>query len=94
MRGIVDEAVNVSGVLQAAASDEIHVYESDGGKEKTLFKGTISTVQTKHANGVYEIEIEGLSGTYLMDMKRHRRTYQNTAMSYSALVVRMPGIRC
>ncbi|MEC0226303.1 contractile injection system protein, VgrG/Pvc8 family [Paenibacillus alba] len=86
VRGIVDEAVNVSATLQALASDEIRVYESDGQQETTLFRGWISAVQTTHTQGVYHIELEGLSGSAMLDGKRHRRTFQNTSMSYAEVM--------
>ncbi|OPH46699.1 hypothetical protein BC351_14535 [Paenibacillus ferrarius] len=86
VRGIVDEAVNVSATLQALASDEIRVYESDGQQETTLFRGWISAAHTTHTQGVYHIELEGLSGSAMLDGKRHRRTFQNTSMSYAEVM--------
>ncbi|WP_179232824.1 hypothetical protein [Paenibacillus rigui] len=85
LRGIVDEAVNVSAAMQATASDEIRVYESDGPSETTLFHGFVSSIKTTHANGVHHLELEGLSGSCRLDAHKRRRTFQDVKMTYGAL---------
>ncbi|WP_188891776.1 hypothetical protein [Paenibacillus radicis (ex Gao et al. 2016)] len=58
----------------------------DGDKEETLFKGLVSSVQTTNRNGIYTIEIEGISGSFHLDTEKKSRSFQDSGMSYSALL--------
>ncbi|TKI57240.1 hypothetical protein E8L90_18240 [Brevibacillus antibioticus] len=86
LRGIVDDSEKVNAVLQAASEDEIHLYESDGETEATIFKGLVTSVQITNTQGVYTIELEGLSGSFQLDIKKKRRSFQQIDMTYPKLV--------
>lgn len=86
VRGIVDDSEKGNAVLQAVADDEIHLYDSDGEAETTLFKGLLTSVQINHTQDVYVIELEGLSGTFQLDVIKKRRSFQRVEMTYAELV--------
>ncbi|MED4570697.1 YwqJ-related putative deaminase [Brevibacillus agri] len=86
LRGVVDDSEKVNAVLQAASDDEIHLYDSDGKTETTIFKGIVTSVQIAHTQGVYAIELEGQSGSFQLDVTKKRRSFQQAEMTYPKLV--------
>ncbi|WP_431809359.1 hypothetical protein [Brevibacillus agri] len=86
LRGVVDDSEKVNAVLQAASDDEIHLYDSDGKTETTIFKGGVTSVQIAHAHGVYTIELEGKSGSFQLDVTKKRRSFQNVELPYPKLI--------
>lgn len=55
-------------------------------EKKILFAAEITKVQSMYENGVCYIEIEGLSGTSNLDIKKKSRSFQNTNLTYSKMV--------
>ena len=55
-------------------------------KGKVLFAAEITKVQSIYENGVCYIEIEGLSGTSNLDIKKKSRSFQDVSMTYSEMV--------
>ncbi|UHA74777.1 YwqJ-related putative deaminase [Paenibacillus sp. 481] len=86
LRGIVEDTAKVNAALQATADDVIRVYESGRESEKTLFEGIVTSVEMSHLNGVYTIEVEAASASFQLDVKRKKRSFQDTNMTYSALI--------
>ncbi|MFC9777496.1 hypothetical protein [Paenibacillus chitinolyticus] len=86
LRGIVDDADHVGAVLEASLKDEIQVVESGEDGEEPIFKGLITDVQAVFTQGVYTLEIEALAGSYLLDVRRKRRSFQQADMDYPALI--------
>ncbi|KNY27945.1 RHS repeat-associated core domain-containing protein [Pseudobacteroides cellulosolvens] len=83
--GIVDETVNFNSTVNASFDDEIHIYEA-GESNKTIFKGLITSVETKKINGVYYAQIQGISGSFRLDIKKKSRSFQDMNMTYPELV--------
>ncbi|MFF2484378.1 hypothetical protein, partial [Paenibacillus sp. NPDC058071] len=86
LRGIVDDSVHFTPVLDASFHDEIQLLRTDGDQEITLFKGLVSSVQTTNRNGIYTIEVEAISGSFHFDNEKKSRSFQDSGMSYSALL--------
>ncbi|MFE4572871.1 hypothetical protein [Paenibacillus chitinolyticus] len=86
LRGIVDDADHVGAVLEASLKDEIQVFENGEDGEEPIFKGLITDVQAVFTQGVYTLEIEALAGSYLLDVRRKRRSFQQADMDYPALI--------
>ncbi|MCX7749287.1 MAG: DUF6531 domain-containing protein, partial [Clostridia bacterium] len=83
--GVLDEAVNFNSAINASVDDEIHVFEA-GENSKTIFKGLVTSVETKKVNGVYYIEIQGISGSFRLDIKKKSRSFQDIEMEYPDLI--------
>jgi len=83
--GIVDESVNFDSATNASFDDEIHIYEA-GESNKTIFKGLITSIETKKVNGVYYAEIQAMSGSFRLDIKKKSRSFQDIDMTYPDLV--------
>ncbi|MGZ7445786.1 contractile injection system protein, VgrG/Pvc8 family [Paenibacillus sp. TH7-28] len=86
IRGVADDQDQANAVLKASAEDRIEVFASQESGEGKIFSGLISAVQTKHHNGVYVVEVEGVSGTSQLDVQKRRRSFQDSRMTYGELV--------
>lgn len=86
VKGIVEDTVNFDTTINATSNDEIHIYESNGESDKTIFKGLVSSIKTTGQNGIYYIEIEGISGSFQLDVKEKSRSFQDTSMEYPKLI--------
>jgi phage baseplate assembly protein gpV len=85
-RGMVDEAQKDSCIAKAGTQDRIEInLTAAGQKVRTLFKGVVTQIAVKTVRGIYYLEVEALSNTYLLDLKLKNRSYQNLQMSYKEL---------
>lgn len=56
------------------------------GKSKILFQGMAQDVKVKALQGVYYMEVYAISHSYLWDVGKKSRTFQNKKMSYKELI--------
>lgn len=63
----------------------IRLYVS-GEQEQTLFCGVLTEFVEESAGEIEEIRMKAKSYTYLMDIKKKSRTFQDTAMTYTQLL--------
>ncbi|MGG1877954.1 MULTISPECIES: contractile injection system protein, VgrG/Pvc8 family [Paenibacillus] len=87
MTGIVPEDKKESYVLMTEADTTIEVSQVDEqGGSVPLFHGIVLNVGVKAVRGVYHLEVEAISHTYLLDVKRKNRSFQNHNMTYGELL--------
>ncbi|WP_390904920.1 NlpC/P60 family protein [Paenibacillus polymyxa] len=66
--------------------DPIEVYESDGDQVLAcLFKGIVTHLQVYFRNGIYSMNIQALSYTYLLDKQMINRSFQKLNITYYKL---------
>jgi phage baseplate assembly protein gpV len=53
---------------------------------KPLFRGIVLHIDVKAVRDIYYLTVEAVSNTYLLDVKRKSRSFQDTKMTYKALV--------
>lgn len=58
----------------------------EGEQEQTLFCGVLTDLEETSAGGLEEICLKAKSYTYLMDIKKKSRTFQDTSMTYTQLL--------
>jgi len=51
-------------------------------EEPPIFAGMVQTIQVKHLSGVYHVEISAVSNSYMLDVRRERRSFQDRALQY------------
>jgi phage baseplate assembly protein gpV len=84
--GMVDAAQKDSCITKAGVQDLIEINLTDADqKVRTLFKGVVTQISVKTVRGIYYLEVEALSSTYLLDLKLKNRSFQNLQMSYNEL---------
>lgn len=87
LTGVIPEEKKDKYVEKASTKDKIEVVQlAEGSTVRTLFKGIVSNIGVKCVRGIYYIDIECLSYTYDMDIKRKCRSFQNNDMLYKDLV--------
>lgn len=85
--GVLPTSIGESDVHSTEEKTPIEVYyvdEKDG--KKTLFNGIISNVKVTVNKEVHHLYIEAYSGTYLMDIARKSRSFQDTNMTTHEII--------
>ncbi len=67
-------------------SNVILSYSDSDGENCTLFQGMVRDIEVKAVQGEYYIEVYAVSYSYLLDVERKSRSFQNKQMSYVAVV--------
>ena len=84
--GILHEEEGANFLGSSNLNDQIAVYDVSGTEETRLFSGIITSVVVRHDNGLYYVEIEGMSYTYIMDITLKSRSFQNIRATYHDVV--------
>ncbi|MBI6871346.1 contractile injection system protein, VgrG/Pvc8 family [Clostridium aciditolerans] len=81
--GIIDEENADKYVETADAESSISMSVKDDKNSVTnVFQGVVTNIQVNANKDVRTLEIEALSRTFLMDIKKKSRTFQNESSSY------------
>ncbi|KZE79610.1 hypothetical protein AV654_15010 [Paenibacillus elgii] len=87
LTGIVPEERRDSYVQMANAQTQVKVVlTDDDGEQKTWFQGIIRNIQVQAVRGIYYLTVEAASHTCLLDVKLHKRSFQNPKMPYTELI--------
>ena len=85
--GIVPEELKDSYVEMTDADTTIEISQIDEeGGSKPLFSGIVLHVGIKVVRDIYYLEVEAVSHTYKLDVKRKSRSFQNKAMTIPMLL--------
>ncbi|MCX7748285.1 MAG: phage late control D family protein [Clostridia bacterium] len=84
--GVIPEDKKDSYIEKSKSSDEIEILQEDKSSVSTLFRGIITNMAIRSVRGIHYIEIEALSHTYTLDLKRKSRSFQNKEMKYTHLI--------
>lgn len=81
--GIINDG-NLDKYVEETGTEEIIkvLVKDDENNEITLFEGIVTKVSIKASNDVRTLEIEALSKTFLMDIKKVSGSYQNKNLTY------------
>ncbi len=77
LRELKDEKIKLIATQESADS---------AGLAKTVFCGILLKTEISHAGGLYQIKLYGISHSYLLDIKKESRSYQNYRMTYDEIV--------
>ncbi|WP_353846077.1 late control protein D [Clostridium sp. ZBS15] len=98
---LLDDSINFKYSIEASTKDEITIYEEkedennnsevdinnvDISKSVVIFNGIVENIKTTNKDGLYYIEIEGISKSSELDMKEKSRSFQNINMTYDELI--------
>lgn len=85
LRGLVGEEYGDGYVKELCEQKVIRVY-LETEEQKTLFYGLLQSAEIKHVNRVYYMEVTAVSFSYLLDIKKRKRSFQDKSMLYRDLV--------
>ncbi|WP_069679646.1 hypothetical protein [Clostridium taeniosporum] len=101
LKCLLDDSINFKYSIEASTKDEITVYEEkedennnlevdinnvDISKSVVVFNGLVENIKTTNKDGLYYIEIEGISRSSEIDIKEKSRSFQNVNMTYDELI--------
>lgn len=86
LSGIVDDSTALSCVEETDEETIITVYYEKDDDTFVLFNGLVTNIKTNVDNYVYNISVEAESLTYLMDINKVKRDFQNTSMTTHELI--------
>ena len=87
VKGIIDESKG--DAYAEEANDESYIkisVKDDENNIKNLFQGIVTNISINSSNDVKTLEIEALSRTFLMDIKKKKRTFQNGYSTYKEII--------
>ena len=83
IKGILDKETDEELLEKMSADETITIKaESEDGEEMVLFKGLIHKASLSMEDGTKVLEIEAVSHTSRMDMKRNTCIFQDTSRTY------------
>jgi hypothetical protein len=77
-----DQYVNITSNNQELTIKAV----DEDGQETLLFNGVVKSVAIKNNNNVRTLEVEGASGSYLLDLYPQNRTFQNAQQTYQSVI--------
>ncbi|WP_252248255.1 phage late control D family protein [Clostridium sp. ZBS20] len=101
LKCLLDDSINFKYSIEASTKDEITVYEEkedennnlevdinnvDISKSVVIFNGIVENIKTTNKDGLYYIEIEGISKSSELDIQEKSRSFQNVNMTYDELI--------
>lgn len=86
LTGICKESSHATAALDATSEDQLHVYAQNGQEEISIFKGVVHTVEVENHNGVYTLTLEGISGSFELDIVKRKRSFPEEKQTYKQLV--------
>lgn len=85
--GIVSEEIKDSYVRLSGSDTPVVISQTDDeGKSTPLFCGLIQNISVNTIRDVFYLKVEGASYTYLLDIEKKRRSFQNKNMTYAQLL--------
>lgn len=87
LTAILEEESKDNALHYTGAEKEVEVYvEEDGENKICLFYGVVTQVKIIFKADVYWLELEAKSSTYLMDITKHSRSFQDITMGYHEVI--------
>ncbi|WP_342436449.1 hypothetical protein NSS79_24220 [Paenibacillus sp. FSL L8-0436] len=85
--GIISENNRELYIRASDDKTQVKAFITDqNGKRHPLFRGLALNVEEKVVNGVHYLNVEAISHTYELDIKRHKRSFQNPRLTYTGLI--------
>lgn len=76
-------------ILETNSGQKIALYENRDGKRNPLFCGIIVNLEVESAGKSYHVTVKAYTASYLMDMKKKSRSFQDTSMTMGALITKI-----
>lgn len=77
---------------------KVILYDKKDGKKSVIFSGVITRLSSQSMGKSCHVKLTARSWSYQMDIKKKSRSFQNTSMTYGALVSQIvgeyPGAEC
>ncbi|GIO84690.1 hypothetical protein J25TS5_16220 [Paenibacillus faecis] len=89
-KGMIPEELKDSYVSMSGSDTPVVISQMDEeGQSAPLFCGLIQKISISSVRDIYYLNVEGISYTYLLDLEKKRRSFQNKKMTYTQLLETM-----
>lgn len=78
-------------IHETKSGQKIALFEKRDGKRNPLFCGVIAGLEVQSVGKSYHVKVKAYTCSYLMDIKRKSRSFQDTSMTMGALVSGITG---
>ncbi len=86
-RALLPEGTKDSYVTDSSQGGSVSLLlRGDGGKKEILFQGMVRGMEVQEVQGSYYMEVHAVSYSYLLDVAKRSRSFQEKQMTYSALM--------
>lgn len=85
-KALLPEGKKDSYVTRCTQGSELSLLVVNSGEENILFRGMVQDVEIKAVQGSYYMEVSAVSYSYLLDIDKKKRTFQNKKISYEELI--------
>lgn len=86
LTGVLDSDEKDKYIHSTLEDKQIEVYYQKQSENYTLFYGVVTDIEISCKNGVYQIQLQAKSMTYLMDIKKKSRSFQDISIQVKALI--------
>lgn len=87
LKGMVNYGIGDKYVEETNENSFIKIsLKEEDGSSNSIFQGVITNISISVDNDVRMLEIEALSKTFLMDLKKKKRSFQNENQSYISII--------
>ncbi|AIQ15185.1 contractile injection system protein, VgrG/Pvc8 family [Paenibacillus durus] len=85
--GIISDERRESYIRASDEETQVKAFVMDNsGNRHPLFRGIVLDVEENVVHGVHYLTFEAISHTYELDIKRHKRSFQNPKLTYNGLI--------
>jgi hypothetical protein len=85
IRGIATKEAAARVIEEFDGTQTVSLSVKDGESVKPRFTGIVTSCVAKHRGDVHEIAAEAMGLTFLLDVKKNRRSFQNAEMTHERL---------
>jgi len=82
---VLDGEDKLDPVFSTQAGTQIGLINKNR-EQPIIFQGMVQTIQLKHLSGVYHLEIQAVSNSFMMDVKLERRSFQDNNLQYRDMI--------
>jgi len=74
-------------IYDTKAGTQIALEQKSGEQNELLFQGIVTKIAIEKKQDIYYLNIEALSNTYLLDIKKVSQSFQNVNMTYIDMII-------
>jgi len=91
LSAILDDEAKLEPIFSTRQGTQIGIVNGNRN-QPTIFMGMVQTIQIKHLSGIYHLEILAISNSFMLDVKRMRRSFQDSNMQYRDMIKEIIGV--
>ncbi|AKG36439.1 contractile injection system protein, VgrG/Pvc8 family [Paenibacillus durus] len=83
---VISDAYPEKYIETVNSQDSIQAFQISGSRDTPIFSGIVSNITIHVVRDTYVAEVEGISHTFDLDIRRSSRSYQNRSSTYDHII--------